>query len=53
MVFIVTGLIGLSMHTLKKQEWTKVSKQNNVYNAKFSVKTHLEDGLAIQDTYFQ
>ena len=53
MLFIVTGLMGLSMETLKKQEWTEFSMRNNVYDAKFSVETRLEHGFAIENTYFQ
>ena len=52
-LFIVTGLMGLSMQTLKKQEWTEVSSPNNDYYAKFSVETRLEHGFAIEYTYFQ
>ena len=36
---------GLSMQTLKKQDWTELSLRNNVYKAKLSVKTRLEYGL--------
>ena len=43
--FIVAGLMGLSMQTLKKQELTQLSLRNNVYNAKLSVKTRLEHGF--------
>ena len=53
MLFTITGLMGLSMQTLKKQEWTEVSRRNNIYNAKFSVETHLEDGFSIEAMYFQ
>ena len=53
MLFIVTGLMGLSMQTLKKQEWTEISRRNNVYNSKFSVETRLEHGFAIENKYFQ
>jgi len=52
MLVTVSGLMGPSMETLKKQEWTEVSRRNNVYNAKFSVETRLEDGFAIENTYF-
>ena len=52
-LFIVTGLMGLSMQTLKKQELTEVSWRNNNCNAKFSVETRLEHGFAIEYTYFQ
>ena len=47
---IVTGLKDLSMQTLKKQEWTELSWQNKVDNAKFSVETRLEHGYAIECT---
>ena len=49
----VPGLMGLSMQTLKKKEWTELSLRHNVYNAKLSVKTRLEHGFAIDYTYFQ
>ena len=52
-IFIVTGLMGLSMKTLIKHDWTECSWQNNVYNAKFSLKARLEHGIAIEYTYFQ
>ena len=51
-VFTVIGLMGLIVQTLKTQDWTKFSLRNNVYNAKFSVKTRLEHGFAIDYTYF-
>ena len=51
--FSLTGRIGLSMQTLKKQDWTAFSKRNNVYNAKFSLKTRLEHGFGIEYMYFQ
>ena len=51
--FIVTGLLSLSMQTLKKQEWTEGSWPNNAYNAKFSVETRLGHGFAIEYTYLQ
>jgi len=44
---IVTCLIGLSMQTLKKQEWTEFLWRNNVYNDKISVEPRLEHGFAI------
>ena len=50
--FIVTGLMGLSMKTLIKHDWTECSLRNNVYNAKYSVKARLDDGIAIEYTYF-
>ena len=52
-VFIVTGLLGLSMQTLKKLNWTECSLRNNMYNAKLNVKTRLEHGIAIEYTYLQ
>ena len=52
-LFSVTGPLGLSMQTLKNQEWTEVSRRNNVDTNKFSVETRLEDGFAIENTYFQ
>ena len=45
--------MGLSMQTLKKQEWTEFSWRYNIYNAKFSVETRLEHDFAIAYTYFQ
>ena len=39
--------MGLSMQTLKKQEWTEFSWRNNVYNVKFSVERRLEYRFAI------
>ena len=38
----LTGLIGLSIHPLKKQDWTEVSWRNNVCTAKLNVKPRLE-----------
>ena len=32
--FIVAGLMGLGMETLRKQDWTEFSWHNNGYNAK-------------------
>ena len=52
-LFIVTSLKGLSMHTLQKKEWTEFSWRHNVYNAKFSVESRLEHGFAIEYTCFQ
>ena len=52
-LFIVTGLMGLSIQTLRKQEWTEDSWRNRVYNAKLSVETRVEHGLAIEYMYFQ
>ena len=50
-LLVVTGMIGLSMQKLKKQEWTEVSWLKNVYNSKFSIKIRLEHGFAIEYTY--
>ena len=50
--FIVAGLSGLSIETLKKQDWTEFSWHTNVYNAKFSLITRLEHGYALEYTYF-
>ena len=50
--FIVAGLMGLSIETLRKQDWTEFSWHNNVYNAKFSLKTRLELGYPMEYTYF-
>ena len=52
-LLIVTGLMGLTMQALKKQEWTEMSWRNNDYNAKFNVETRLEHGFAVKCTYFQ
>ena len=51
--FSLTGLKGLCMQTLEKQDWTEFSWRNNVYNAIVSLKTRLEHGFAIEYTYFQ
>ena len=50
--FSLTGLKGLSMQTLKKQDWTEFSWRHNVDNAKFTLKTRLENGFGIEYTYF-
>ena len=50
---IVASLMGLSMQALKLQDWIEVSWRNNVYNAKFSVKTRLDNDFPIERTYFQ
>ena len=50
--FSLTGLIGLSMQTVKKQDWTEFSWRNNVDNAKFTLKSRLENGFGIEYTYF-
>ena len=44
--------MGLSMQTLKKQDWTELSWRNNVYNAKVNIGTHVEHGFAIEYGYF-
>ena len=49
----LTGLMGLSMQTRTRQDWTELSCQNNAYNDKFSVKTRLKHGSAIECTYLQ
>ena len=49
--FTVTVLIGLSMQTLRKHHWTEFSWRNNGYNATFIVKTLVEHGFAIGDTF--
>ena len=36
----INGLLGLSMQTLKKQEWTEVSCRNTEYTTRFSVKIY-------------
>ena len=46
--FSVTRLMGLSMQTLQKQDWTEFPWRNNVHNAKFSIETRLEHGFAIE-----
>ena len=51
-VIILHCLMGLSMKTLIKHDWTEWSLRNNVYNAKYSVKARLEHGFAIEYTYF-
>ena len=52
-IFIVIGLMGLSLQPLRRQHWTKFSWRNNVYNANFTVKTRLEYDFAIEYIYFQ
>ena len=49
--FIVVGLKGLSIETLRKHDWTEFSWHSNVYNAKFSLITRLEHGYAVKYTY--
>ena len=41
------------MQTRKRKDWTELSLRNNGYNAKFSLKTRLNHGFAIDYTYFQ
>ena len=48
----LTGLKGLSMQTLKKQDWTEFSWRHNVDNAKFTLNTRLEYSFGIEYTYF-
>ena len=43
----------LGFQTLKKQEWTEVSWQNIIDNAKFSVNKRLDNDFPIERTYFQ
>ena len=37
----------------EKQDWTELSLRNNGYNARFSRKSRLEHGFAIEFTHFQ
>ena len=46
--FIVTGLMGLRMQSLKNQELAEFPSRNNVYNAKLIVETRLENTFAIE-----
>ena len=46
------GLSCLSVKTLKNHEQMELSWANNVYNSEFSVETRLENGFAIEYTYF-
>ena len=48
----VTGLMVLSMQTLKNLEWNEFSLRNYVYNAKLSLETRLQLGFAIEYTHF-
>ena len=50
---IADSLMGLSIQTMRNQDWTEVSWQNNVDNAKFIVKTRLDNDFPIERTYFQ
>ena len=52
-IFIVIGLLRLSMDALRKQDLAEFSWRNNVYNAKFSIKTRLEHGFAFEYMYVQ
>jgi len=45
--------MGLGIETLKTQDWTEVSWQKNVDNAKLSVIARLEHCFAIEYTYFK
>ena len=47
-IFIVIGLMGLSMQPLRKHHWTEFSWRNHVYNSKFSVKPRWEYRFAIE-----
>ena len=40
--------MGLCMQTLKKQDFTEVSWRNNVYIAKLSVQTRLDNAVPIE-----
>ena len=51
--FFVASLIVLGIQTLKTQNWTEVSLRNNGDNAKFIVKTRLDNDFPIERTYFQ
>ena len=42
----------LGIQTVKKQEWTEVSWQNNVDNAKVTVNTRVDNDFPIELTYF-
>ena len=46
------GLSGLSVKTLKNHKRMEVSWANIVYNTEFSVAIRLEQGFAIENTYF-
>ena len=52
-IFIVTGLMGLSMEAQRKQDLTEVLWRLNRYNAKFSLKNTFKEGSAIEYSYFQ
>ena len=52
-ICIVTGLQGLNMQTLRRQDWTRFSWGNNVYNVKFSLETRSERGFAMEYKYVQ
>ena len=51
-VSIVTGILGLRMQTLTKQDWKEVSWRNNAYNIKFSVKALLDQAYPTADKAF-
>ena len=36
----------------KNHDWMELSLANNGYNTEFSVETRLENGFAIENTYF-
>ena len=44
--------MGLSMQTLKTQEYTELLSRNKFYNAKYSLQTRIEHGFPIEYTYF-
>ena len=52
-IFIVIGLMVLSLQILITQDWTQFSWRNNGYTAKFSLKTRLQHGVERKYTYFQ
>ena len=51
--FILTGLIGLSLHAVKNQDLTEFSWPQKVFNGKFSIRLRLEHGFGIEYTYLQ
>ena len=46
------GLSCLSVKTVKNHERMELSWANNVYKTEFSVEIRLEQGFAIENTYF-
>ena len=44
----IPGIMGLSMRTLKTQDWTEVSWRHNVCTANFSVKPRLPHAYFIE-----